>query len=554
VFLKNTRHLQQSLFGLDLQLPEAKQKKLMTSKEALFYKLIFCNIHEEDFSILYSSKGSRPNAPLNTLASAIILQSHNGWTVEELLNRIDFDLLTRYALGINNIEDTPFCQATYFNFQNKIAQHFGESGENPLEKVFDHLTAKQLKELKIKTDIQRTDSFQALSNIRTYSRVQLLIEVLIRLSRILSEQDTLQCKELLSTYCSKSSSQYVYTLKRDDFPHELAKLGALYHKLYTLLHANYSEIEGFKVFERVYREHFVIEGEAVVIITPTSSSLQSPDDLDATFRHKNEENFHGEVVSVVETANPGNAINLITDVVVCANNVDDSVILNDRLELLAEKTPELNELHTDGGYGSSGNDLIMEKEEINHIQTAVRGREAAVNIVIDNCEDGGYTVSCPQQTVHSEKTKTRYKAVFDSEKCNNCANVETCQVVVQKTGRVFYFDEEKARMSKRVRNIENIPEERRRIRPNVEATMKEFTKPFNHRGKLRVRGLFKTMIFAFTRAIAINFGRIFRLVRGGNPSFDALKACFDSLTTTFGVKVVAFYHFGVLQTLTCALF
>jgi len=515
MFLQNTKHLQQSLFGLDLQLPEAKQKKLLASKEALFYKLIFCNIHEEDFSILYSSKGSRPNAPLNTLVSAIILQNHNGWTVEELLNRIDFDLLTRYALGINNIEDTPFCQSTYFNFQNKIAQHFGETGENPLEKVFDHLTAKQLKELKIKADIQRTDSFQALSNIRTYSRVQLLIEVLIRLSRILTEQDALRCKELLSTYCSKSSSQYVYTLKHDDFPHELTKLGALYHKLYTMLHEHYSEIEGFKVFERVYREHFAIDGESVVIITPTSSSLQSPDDLDATYRHKNEEDFHGEVVSVVETAHPENAINLITDVAVCANNVDDSIILNGRLELLKEKTPELTELHTDGGYGSSGNDLIMEKEGINHVQTAVRGREAAVDIIIDKSDDGSYTVSCPVQTVLSGKTKKRYKAVFDSEKCNNCDNATTCPAVQQQTGRVFYFDEEKARMSKRVRNIANIPEERRRIRPNVEATMKEFTKPFNHRGKLRVRGLFKTIVFAFTRAIAINFGRIFRLVMGG---------------------------------------
>jgi len=550
MFLQNTKHLQQSLFGIDLQLPEAKQKKLMTSKEALFYKLIFCNIHEEDFSTIYSSKGSRPNAPLNTLVSAIILQNHNGWTVEELFNRIDFDLLTRHALGINNIEDTPFCQATYFNFQNKLGQHFGESGENPLEKVFDHLTAKQLKELKIKTDIQRTDSFQALSNIRTYSRVQLLIEVLIRLSRILSEQDALQCKELLSTYCSKSSSQYVYTLKRDDFPHELAKLGTLYHKLYTMLHENYREIEVFKVFERAYREHFVIDGEAVTITTPTSSSLQSPDDLDATYRHKNDENFHGEVVSVVETANPENAINLITDVAVCANNVDDSVILNGRLELLKEKTPALNELHTDGGYGSGGNDLIMEEEGINHIQTAVRGREAAVNITIDKCENGSYTVSCPLQTVNSEKTKKRYKAVFDSEKCNHCANAETCPAVEQQTGRVFYFDEEKARMSKRVRNIANIPEERRRIRPNVEATMKEFTKPFNHRGKLRVRGLFKTMVFAFTRAIAINFGRIFRLVRDGNPSTGALKACYCSLIAAIGVKVGAFYHFGARQTLT----
>jgi len=44
-----------------------------------------------------------------------------------------------------------------------------------LETTFDNLTAKQLEELKIKTDIQRSDSTQISSNIREYSRVQLWV-------------------------------------------------------------------------------------------------------------------------------------------------------------------------------------------------------------------------------------------------------------------------------------------------------------------------------------------------------------------------------------------
>ena len=43
---------------------------------------------------------------------------------------------------------------------------------------FDGLTKEQLKRLKIKTDIQRSDSFMAMSNIRSYGWVQLLIESL----------------------------------------------------------------------------------------------------------------------------------------------------------------------------------------------------------------------------------------------------------------------------------------------------------------------------------------------------------------------------------------
>ena len=73
----------------------------------------------------------------------------------------------------------------------------------------------------------------------------------------------------------------------------------------------------------------------------------------------------------------------------------------------------------------------------------------------------------------------------------------------------------------RNRNIKSLPPERRKLRPNVEATVKEFTKPFNHKGKLRVRGLFKTMVYAHARAISINFGRVWRYM-AENPDFFAL--------------------------------
>ena len=113
MFRKNTSHLQSSLFGIASQLPEAKLKK---SKEYDFYRLVFCRIAEEDFAILYSDTCSRPNAPVNSLVASIILMYHNNWTTEKLFDRIDFDLLTRTALGLDTLEQTPFCPATFFNF------------------------------------------------------------------------------------------------------------------------------------------------------------------------------------------------------------------------------------------------------------------------------------------------------------------------------------------------------------------------------------------------------------------------------------------------------
>jgi hypothetical protein len=542
MFLENKSHMQQDLFGIENHLSASKRKKLQASAEALFYEIIFCNIKEKDFALLFSENGSRPNAPINALVSAIILYNKKGWTTEELFDHIDFDLRTRTALGLHNLEETPFCPATFFNFQNRLLNHYVLHGDNLIEKVFNALTEAQLKKLKIKADIQRMDSFQAMSNIRAYSRTQLLIEVLIRLYRVLSEQDKQSVKDILAPYVNQTSSAFVYGLKKSDIPHELQKLAEIYHHLYLQFSAAYGDNEVCKVFLRVYDEHFCVASEKIMVRDSkelTSSSLQSPDDIDATFRTKRGNNYHGQVVNVAETANPENKLNLITDVAVEPNNTDDSTILNSRIDEIKTKCSDLNELHTDGAYGSSDNDKKMNEHSINHIQTAVRGRTAEVAIEIKSIDSEHYEVSCPQQTVQSEKTRTRFKACFDLTKCADCEHAQQCPAIIQNNHRVFYFTDEMSQMQKRVHAIELLPYERRKLRPNIEATMKEFTKAFNHKGKLRIRGKFKTMLFAFAMSIGINFGRIFRhLVE--NPQLLSVFALFYALVLLLQRTCIAY--------------
>jgi len=525
MFRQNTSHLQSSLFGIASQLPKAKLEKLQKSKEYDFYQLVFCKISEKDFSVLYSNNCSRPNAPVNSLVASIILMYRNNWTTEELFDRIDFDLLTRTALGLDTLEETPFCSATFFNFQNRLLCHFSQTGHNLIERVFDGLAEQQLEILKIKTDIQRSDSFMAMSNIRSYSRTQLLIEMLIRLHRILSGEDQNRFNDILSPYIKQSSGQYLYTLQRQQIPQEQEKLGRLYHALYEALKERYKDSEVFGIFERVYTEHFTLIDDKITVKTGQElhgSTLQSPDDIDATYRKKRDRHYRGQSVNVTETAHPDNELNLITDVAVCSNNTDDSKILNERVGPIKEKTPDLNELHTDGAYGSEDNDKKMEELEITHVQTAVRGRQAEVSMEIEEVSDGQYKVKCPHQCVSSEKARKRYKACFDVEICKQCPLSSHCPAKQQSDKRTYYFDRSDYLLGKRNRNIKSLPPERRKLRPNIEATVKEFTKPFNHKGKLRVRGLFKTMVYAHAIAISINFGRVWRYMTE-NPDFFALS-------------------------------
>jgi len=292
MFRKNTTHLQTSFFDIKNQLSERKRKKIRESEEYSFYQLIFKKIKEENFAVLYSENGSRPNSAVNIMVSAIILAYRKGWTIKEMLEQIDFNLLTRTALGLNKMDDMAFCEATFFNFQNRLLKHFIEIGENLLETVFDGLTKEQLKKLKIKTDIQRSDSFMAMSNIRSYGRVQLLVEMLLRLYRVLKEEDKERFKDMLSEYTKQTSGQYIYKLERTEIPKELEKLGELYHKLYEALREGYKEIEIFPIFERFYQEHFTVVKNKVAVKKNEelhSGILQSPDDIDATYRKKGED-------------------------------------------------------------------------------------------------------------------------------------------------------------------------------------------------------------------------------------------------------------------------
>lgn len=515
MFRKNTKHSQANIFGFANIVSPKMAKELQESEEQKFYELIFCNIKEEDFACLYSAIDSRPNVPVNCMVSALLLQQRHKLTYEKLFDNIKFNLLTKTALGLATLDEVPFSEASLFNFQNKLSDHFIETGENLLEKLFDHLTEKQLKELKIKTDIQRTDSFQAASNIRRYSRLQLLVEMLIRIHRVLSEEDKKQYEELFSAYVKKTSGQFIYRLDQEGIPSELEKIGNVYKTINDNIKPKYAETEIFNIFERVYLEHFAIVEEKIIIKTTdelTSSCIQSPDDIEATYRKKNNKQFYGQTINIVETCNPINPINLVTDISVHANNIDDSKELNERIDIIKERTPELNELHFDGGYGSEDNDLKFEKHTITPVQTAIRGiKTNGVEIEISQVSESNYIVRCPNQTVEAEFIKKRFKAEFDLAICAGCSFASVCQVQQLKKARVYYFTQEENLKQQRIKSIKSIPKERRSLRTNVEATVSEFARKMNNR-KLKVRGSFKAELFAFAVGISVNFGRIYRYV------------------------------------------
>ena len=128
MFRKSPDNQQLSLVSSENILSTKKLKRLKEKKEHYFNKLIFDRIKEDDFSVLYSENGSRPNTPVNLQVGALILQSVKAWTYDELFEHIDFDLRTRAALGLTDLETRPFSPATIFNFQNRLMTYQIQTG------------------------------------------------------------------------------------------------------------------------------------------------------------------------------------------------------------------------------------------------------------------------------------------------------------------------------------------------------------------------------------------------------------------------------------------
>jgi hypothetical protein len=515
MFRRSSRHEQRDLFDDILTaLPESKRAKALSSREYAFYKEVFCRIDEGIFEPLFAGRRGRPNAPLNRVAGAMVLREMNHWTYDELFRNLDFNLLTRLSLGLTDLSTAPFCPATLFNFQERLVQYERENGINLFEQLFRAITGEQLARLGIDTSIQRCDSFRAMSNIANYGRVRLLIEILLRLHRVLEPEDRRRFAAVLAPYTSQSSENYVYGLDDSELPRELQQLALIYAQLHAELGSRYANDPAYGIFTRALQEQFELSDNGEVRVRERkelgSGTLQSPDDPEATYNAKNGKPQKGYKVNVVETAAPENPVNLITDITVAPNNVHDGTMLAATMDQITKQTPDLAEMHTDGGYGGSALDPKMAEHGVLHVETGTRMGHARVNMRYEAAGDGGYTVSCPYQTAVAESTPTRWKAIFDDAVCRTCPHVGQCPTVQHPGKRTLYFEESWAKSSIRSRNIELVPEERRQLRANVEATVKQFTGCFNHKGKLRVRGLASTVLQMLAASLAINFARIFR--------------------------------------------
>jgi hypothetical protein len=561
MFRANDSHLQWGLFDTFQELPEKLRRRLETSWADAFYRQVFCRIDETPFAVLYADEPSRPNASVNILMGAEILKAGHGWSDEELYDAVQFNLQVRYALGLRDMTTVPFELRTVYNFRQRVSQHMQATGENLLEQVFVQVTDQQLAALKLKTGQQRMDSVQVASNMRQMSRLHLLVEVVQRVWRMLSEPDQEYYAALFEAYRQGTAGQYCYRVKGDEVPAHLAALGQVMHQLVGDLAAHYADQPAYQVLQRVFDEHFTpVEGteegsgseqiRAKAGEELSASSLQSPDDWEATYREKHGQGHRGYVANLTETCEPENEVQLITQVQVAPNTQDDEQLAVEAVPGLKARMG-LEVLWTDGGYNGPEAEAALRANQVKHIPTNVRGGHSAANrmgleaFVWETDEAGNpVAVQCPggqRVEVRAGRKRGRFLADFEETVCETCALREQCptQAVKRRAKRVLRTRARAVQVAQLRQRVAQTRGRGKNRRAAIESTVRSVTHPFGGQtGKLPVRGQIRVTQVVICSALMVNLRRIWRheqalAAKKGQESLSSLSSCWQSLRSWF---------------------
>lgn len=541
MFRKNRKHEQPSLLSDITMMGEAQRKRLEASWAHTFREYCFSRIDEEIFGVLYSDVSSRPNVPVNVLVGLEILKSGMGWSDAEMYEAFLFDMQVRYALGYESLNDGYFAPRSLYHFRQRLSQYYQRQGVNLLEVAFGRLTDAQVQALKVKTKTVRMDSTQIASDIMRSSRLYLLVEGVRRLWRILNEAEQAQYAEGCAPYVKTESEHYVYAIKeQSETERSIEALGQLLHQMLCELQERYAHTTVYQTIERLFDDNFHRVEETVTPKTNQeigSGALQSLDDLEATFRQKDDVAYKGYVANISESCDEENATQLILSVQVAPNHTDDAELLVRALPELTERT-EIETLYTDGGYGSDAADRALNQHQVTLIQTALRGNTPDPNklsladFIIAQDEEGKPTyLTCPQgQRVQVEPGRsTGFLARFDPALCANCPlhQLDRCRAQPRQRDPRFTlsFTQEEVFRAKRRQRHRALCAAPGNPRAAVEATVRSLKHPFRH-GKVPVRGLFRVTCMLIASAAMVNVRRI----QHSGLHYIQLFLCWISLT------------------------
>lgn len=377
---------------------DRERKALEKSWAKIFADEIFPAIDEQRFSVLYSGKASRPNAPVNVIIGALIIKELFDYSDDEIVENLMLDLHFQYALHTTGFAEQPLSDKTLSRFRRRCYDYETLHDVDLYHDCVRVLSSKIAKIMKLNGRVRQMDSMMIESNIRFLSRMELIYTCISKLVVFLTKNYPDKIVESLKHYADPNDYNHTfYHQRNDDMEAIIQTLLADSDCLLDICKADFEEVTEYQLFARYLSEQTVVENEKRRLRTKedgtmNSSALQNPSDPDATYRNKSGRLHRGYAANIEETVGKNGSV--VTDYQFDKNTYTDSHFLQETLSQM-EKSEEEIILVTDGGYDGQDNIAFAKKKNVKLVTTALIGKEAPdVLADFEFNEDGRKPLKC----------------------------------------------------------------------------------------------------------------------------------------------------------------
>ena len=460
---------QLSLDDSFMNLTERERKALEKSWAKIFADEIFPAIDEKRFSVLYSDKASRPNAPVNVIIGALIIKELFDYSDDEIVENLMLDLHLQYALHTTSFEEQPLNERTLGRFRARCNSYEEMTGIDLIHDCIVKLSSGMADMMKLNTGMRRMDSLMVASNIKKMSRLELLYTCVSNLARLMKNLNDSALPEGLLHYT-------------DDDDHNKV----LYH--------NRSEDTDSKT-EQILKD-------AALIISACGSRYDE---------------YRGYTANVVEVADD-NHNSITVDYQYEKNTYSDSQFLKDYIEQQPDDGPHAI-LTTDGGYCGMENSKLAESKKITLVTTDLKGTEVSDHWAdFEFNEDGTKLLKCaaghePKSSSYDKNTQ-KCKASFPLATCKNCPYYSQCHPKEHKRVATIKVAMRTAFHAKQQRFLKTEEFKKlARFRNGVE-TVPAALRSRHNVDKMPVRGYIKTKLFFGFKIAGMNARKLVRYLTG----------------------------------------
>ncbi|MEG1848914.1 MAG: transposase [Lachnospiraceae bacterium] len=515
-----------------ITLTSRERKALENSWAQIFADEIFPAIDEERFSVLYSDKASRPNAPVNVIIGALIIKELFDYSDDEIVENLMLDLHLQYALHTTSFAEQPILDKTLSRFRNRCYNYETAYNVDLYHDCVKDLSAKIAKVMNLNGCIKRMDSMMIESNIRFLSRMELIYTCISKHVMYLEKNSADNVTQNLKPYADPNHyNKIFYHQRNDDMEQITQKLLNDGDSLLDICGSEYESITEYQLFTRCLSEQTVVENNKRRLKTKedgtmNSSALQNPSDPDTTYRNKGGKSHRGYVANFEETVGKNGSV--VTDYQYDKNTHTDSRFLQESLTQI-EKAEEPAILITDGGYDGQDNIALAKEKNVVLVTTALIGKEAP-DILADFefSEDGTQLIKCaaghePKSQGYMKTTKQCHVS-FEREYCTGCPYQEQCRPKIHKTVATFTTSKNASNRAKsqRDRKSDEFSNDAK-LRNGVETIPSNIRK--NDHLKKLPRGKQRGKFFFGSKIASLNFRKLFGFRKGlGNYAQNPVLA------------------------------